>query len=514
MKKLVLVVFCMFSLMASAQMSPQSNKITTKYFTDPDIVMNTPAFLKKKGFTTHEEMMAFINDLKAKHQELVTIDILGTSQKGLPVPRVHLIKANGTENKIKVWLQACLHGDEPASTEGLLFLLDKLLNDVNYSYLLDRLDISIVPVANVDGSEAKDRVAANGLDLNRDQTKLMAPESRFLKKAFSDFNAEVAVDFHEYLPFRKDYTQFSTFGVAAMYDVMLMYSGNLNVPQNLRSFTKSCFVDNAVVALDKCGLSHYDYFTSDKVLGAVQMSQGSVSARSSATSYALANTVSSLIEVRGGGLGRTSYKRRAFTTFTVAASYLKTAYENVDSIKSEIQKAVLNPAQEVVVTSKTPVSKQRLKMIDIETTDVIDIEVNVADAWQSKATLKRPRPTAYLLLPSQQALVDNLKILGVEVQQLQHSTEIEVEKYVITAYQKAVEEAEGVFMQNVSAETSTVKQTFPAGTFLVYLNQRKSNLAVEVLEPEAPNSFVSFAVLKVEKNQELPIYRYLSKSNL
>jgi hypothetical protein len=48
----------------------------------------------------------------------------------------------------------------------------------------------------------------------------------------------------------------------------------------------------------------------------------------------------------------------------------------------------------------------------------------------------------------------------------------------------------------------------------VYLNQRKSNLAVEVLEPEAPNSFVSFSVLPTAKDQELPVYRYLLKSNL
>ncbi|MCX6308565.1 MAG: hypothetical protein NTY32_06980 [Bacteroidia bacterium] len=350
--------------------------------------------------------------------------------------------------------------------------------------------------------------------MNRDQTKLMAPESIFLKKAFSDFNAEVAVDFHEYQPFRKDYATFSTYGVAALQDVMLMYSGNLNVPENLRNYTKSCFVDNTVKILDKSGLTHHDYFTSDKVLGAVQITQGSVSARSSATSYALANTVASLIEVRGGGLGRTSYKRRVYTTFMVASSYLKTAYENVDSIKSEIKKAVLKPGIDAVVKSKSPVSKQKLQMIDIETSSEMEIEVNVADAWLSKATLVRPRPTAYFLLPNQQQLVEKLKLLGLEVEQLKSSSEMDVENYLVTDCQKEVEETEGVHRQNVTTITAAVKRTFPTGTFIVYLNQRKANLAIEVLEPEAANSFVSFSVLPVEKDQELPIYRYLSKSDL
>jgi hypothetical protein len=39
------------------------------------------------------------------------------------------------------------------------------------------------------------------------------------------------------------------------------------------------------------------------------------------------------------------------------------------------------------------------------------------------------------------------------------------------------------------------------------MQQRRSNIVAEVLEPEAPNSFVSFGVLKTEKNQRLPIYR-------
>ena len=44
------------------------------------------------------------------------------------------------------------------------------------------------------------------------------------------------------------------------------------------------------------------------------------------------------------------------------------------------------------------------------------------------------------------------------------------------------------------------------------MNQKRANLIIEILEPEAPNSFVSFGVLETKLNQELPIYR-LSKKN-
>jgi hypothetical protein len=49
--------------------------------------------------------------------------------------------------------------------------------------------------------------------------------------------------------------------------------------------------------------------------------------------------------------------------------------------------------------------------------------------------------------------------------------------------------------------------TFSKGTFIIYTNQKNAPLLAEVLEPEAPNSFVSFGVLETSLNEELPIYR-------
>jgi len=514
MKRLLVIPLCLLTLWGNAQMNPQSKKITEKYFPDPSVEISTPAFFKQKGFTSYDEMIAFINTQQSNHSDLVSISYIGASQKGKQIPLVHIEKKNCFANKVKVWFQACLHGDEPASTEGMLYLLDKLLNDPVYSYLLDRLEIVIVPMANIDGNQKMQRVAANGLDLNRDQTKLMAPESRVLKKAFSDYNAEVAVDFHEYQPYRRDYLELGTFGVVPHYDVMMMYSCNLNVPQSLRDYTKTKFVDNATRVLDENNMTHHEYFTSEKVNGEIQLRQGSSSARSSATSYALANSISSLIEIRGGDLGRTSLKRRVYSIFLVATSYLQTAYDNVDEVKTVLKNAQENPNPEVVVKTSTPVSKQKITFIDLATNDLIDLEVKLSDACTAKPTLTRTRPFAYILLPNQGELAEKLKILGLQVNQLDKEVEFEVENYVVTEFEKDATETEGTFMQKVKTITNRMLKRFPEGSYIVYLNQPKSNLAVEVLEPEAPNSFVSFSVLKTGLNQELPIYRYLEKTPL
>ena len=54
-----------------------------------------------------------------------------------------------------------------------------------------------------------------------------------------------------------------------------------------------------------------------------------------------------------------------------------------------------------------------------------------------------------------------------------------------------------------------VERELPAGSALVQLDQARGNLLPELLEPEAPNSFVSFGVLRVHDGDELPIYRTL-----
>ena len=50
------------------------------------------------------------------------------------------------------------------------------------------------------------------------------------------------------------------------------------------------------------------------------------------------------------------------------------------------------------------------------------------------------------------------------------------------------------------------------GDYIISMNQKNSALAIEVLEPEAPNSFISFGLIKTELNHELPIYRYYEKN--
>ncbi len=512
MYKISFILILVLCLNFTHEFNPQSKKITETFFPEFKIEINTPAFKKQKGFTNYNELIVFIKDLQSKFPEIVSINYIGESQKGKFIPLILLNKKN-SDKKLKVFLQGGLHGDEMASTEGVLYLMDKLLNDTTYSYLLNKLEIAIIPMANIDGYEAENRYTANGLDLNRDQTKLMIKESAFLKQAFSNFNPHVAIDFHEYRPFRKEFSQLSNYGITSLYDAMFMYSGNLNVPENIRNYTKNIFVKNAENELNNFGLKNKEYITSDKVLGDIHFNQGSNNARSSATSFALANTISTLVEIRGVGLGRTSFKRRVFTTFSIGMSYLKTAFENTNEVE-EILKKDRNINQLAVVTSKKEKTIEPLNVIDLETEKEITIDVTVFNASKSIAQLTRIKPFAYIIENNQQNIIAKLKILGLEINTLDNDKELEVETYLVNEYSVDNEKDEGVYVQKVKTIINKEKKIFAKGTYIVYMNQENDGLAIETLEPEAQNGFINFGVLLTKKDEKLPIYRYLKTEKL
>lgn len=490
------------------QISPQSKEITKKFFPEIDTISNvTPALKKDRGFTDYKELIGFLENLVTTYPSKISLKYIGESQKGNKIPMV-ILKSQQVDKPLKVFMQGGLHGDEPASTEGLLYLMHTLLKDKKLHYLFDKIELAIVPMANIDGYLKMDRYSANGLDLNRDQTKLIAVETIVLKKALHDFNPSVALDFHEYRPYRKDFTKFSNFGVSGAYDVMFLYSGNLNVPENLRKLTQESFVNNAKLKLDSHQLTHYDYFTTNSYNGAIHFDQGSTNARSSASSFALQHKISTLIEVRGVGLNRTSFKRRIFTTHAVALSYLETAFKEIEKVTAEISKANAT-TNEVVVESKKAIYKERLDFIDLDSSDRIPLEVTIRDAWKSKPVLTRKRPKGYLLDANQQELADKLQTLGYQVMTLEKATDYAVESYKIIEYQMEPEKYEKMSLQNVRTETFAENRRFPEGTFYIDMNQNGSGLITEILEPEAPNSFVSFGVLETELHQILPIYRHI-----
>jgi len=508
MKLIFIFIFSLISLIFKSDSGIQPKKISEKWFPEPNVEINTPAFKKKNGFTKHKEMMLFIETLRQMHPQKLKIEWIGNSQKGKGIPLVRI--NTSSEKKIKVWLQGGLHGDEPASTEGLLFLLSEIFKPEN-AKLLNQFDWAILPMANVDGYEIQDRYASNGLDLNRDQTKLMVQESIILKKALCAFEPDLALDFHEYRPYRTDFLEMGVAGLGSAYDVMILNSSNLNIPKNQREITQNYFVNPLIEQLSAQNFRVHDYFTTDTHLDNLFLSQGSNSARSSATSFALTGAISTLFEIRGVGLGRTSFKRRTYVTYLCAKSYLESAAKNSELVLESLKKPSKNN-EKVVISTKNSLFNQQILMVDLFKKDTVSIVLPTKDAKNLKPVIERKTPEFYWIHASQKEILERLswfnllhdtltaaKSVSLETYQLQGNCEIDPVKF------------EGVYRQDCKYKLVSQTIELPAGTLLFPVNQRKGRILLELLEPDAPNSLVSYSVIKANNFPILPYYRSITK---
>ena len=229
---------------------------------------------------------------------------------------------------------------------------------------------------------------------------------------------------------------------------MFLYTGNLNVPQNLRNYTKDVFVKNAGLTLDNYNFSHHPYVSTTKINGEIHFNKGSINSRSSATSFALTNTISTLVEVRGVRIGRSSFKRRTFVTYLVGLSYLETANAKPQEIRRQITQANETEKQ-IFVTSDRTVYSDSLQVIDLDQNELVKIGVTFRDALKATPQLIRKKPFAYIIKEGKQ-IIEKLKVLGIEVSSLAASEIIDVEAYLIRDYYRVPKKYEKASLQRVS----------------------------------------------------------------
>lgn len=497
---LCILYFLIYSQVCLCQ---DSKKISQIFFPDFELNISTPAFDKKKGFTKYHEMMSFLDDLKVQYPKEIQIKFIGKSQKGKDIPMVFL--GEQSKSKLKVCFMGGLHGNEPASTEGMLLLIHNLLSEDSIKYLNKDIGMAIIPMANIDGYEKQSRYATNGQDLNRDHTKLTNPEMNSIKIAINKFSPDLMVDFHEYKPYRVDFVKFGEYGTTSMFDCMFLYSGNLNVCPLIKETIETKFLPNASKNLDYYDLKYHNYLSSKHKNNKVYFNLGSVSPRSSATSFALSNCISMLMEIRGVGLNRSSFKRRIFTTYLLANSFLNTALKEKEYIKNQLKNCNIFP-NDITIKYKKEKSPYKLNMIDVYNHKIIPVDVLLYNGLNCKKEITRKRPNYYIIEKDLNIVASKLNILGLNIDTLKYDELLNVESYEIVSQSKSPKLFQG-FHENI-VKTKLVKKeiVFEKGTFLVPMNQRRSNLAVETLEPEMLSGFLRFNV--IQPNEISKIYRY------
>ena len=491
-------------------LDPQPRKMTEGFFPDrQDLALVTPALQKAKGFTNHQELLEFVTELQSQFPDRVRVTYPYQSHKGKKVPMVRILPLDTSGPSLQLWLQGGLHGDEPASTEGLLYLLYKVLHDTSDARWLQGVTLTVVPMVNVDGYQVQERPNAQGLDLNRDQTKLMATETGPLKTAMSLINPHVAVDFHEYRPFRRDYVHMGSFGVCGLHDVMFLNSSHPSIHPRIREQLAQDFQEPVQKNLEKEGITYHDYFTPQESSGRMVFRLGSDNPRSSATNFALQGMIASLVEVRGVGLGRTSFKRRIYTTYLIARTYLQQASINASRILAERSRMRIT-GDSLVIQSRRASRMDTLEFLDIDKNQRIRLGVEIEDAQKQVAAKRIPIPVAYGIPVHALPVLDRLRSFGLQEFALPAGSLVEVEDFKVIAVEEDPLPYEKTRIQRVKVRSHRMISALKEDWVGFRMDQPKALLIPELLEPSASNGLVYFGVIKASLDSTLPVYRIFS----
>ncbi len=156
-------------------------------------------------YHTQSEISAYLKSL-ARTAPNFTHHHLGYSRQGRPIEYV-VVSLAPSSNKPAIYLNATHHGDEWASTEALLRLLNEITLNFNSPFvqsILSRFTLIFHPIVNPDGHAKHSREDSSGLDLNRDylipgrpeETAFQTPETQLIRSLLERYSVRGALAFH------------------------------------------------------------------------------------------------------------------------------------------------------------------------------------------------------------------------------------------------------------------------------------------------------------------------------
>ena len=126
---------------------------------------------------------------------LFEIQLLGLSVEDRPI---RMVSVGNGDIDVLMWSQ--MHGNESTATRSIVDLLSFIAENSkqkSVNSLLQDLRIHFIPMLNPDGASRWTRENAIGIDLNRDALRLIAPESRILKRVRDSLNADYGFNLHD-----------------------------------------------------------------------------------------------------------------------------------------------------------------------------------------------------------------------------------------------------------------------------------------------------------------------------
>jgi murein tripeptide amidase MpaA len=478
-----------------------------------------------KQTSDYDEMMRMCRSFEAGSR-WVKLEIIGRSGQGRDIPMIILSKdraftpdAARALGKPVVLIQNGIHAGEIEGKDASGMLLRDIAVLHKYDALLDSLTLLVIPVFSVDAAERRshwNRINQNGpdemgwrhtpigLNLNRDYTKLDAPEMRALiGTVYTRWWPELLVDNH------------TTDGADYRYDITYATNHGAGVPPSLDRWYADAIEKGMVERLAERGhlVSPYlDYKTGNDPRGGIEYNN---SLPRFSTGYPpLQSRAALLVETHM----LKPYGARVKATYDLMLSVLGEIHDHpralMDAVRDAEAAAVAraqskDPAKRTLVLA-TALSDKGVPVPfkGVQTTwtfsDITGNQVphysNVP--WDTTVMMYRESiPQLSVRLPEGGYVVpqeftdvlDRIALHGIRTRRLARAWSDTVEMTRVTGHTVAAEPYEGRANVKVTAVSMERRlRSFRAGDVWVPLDQRGGALAATLLEAQSPDGFMAW----------------------
>ena len=418
-------------------------------------------------------------------------------------------QAAARTGKAIVLVQAGIHAGEIDGKDAGLMLLRDLAVTRERQALLDHIILLYMPIYNVDGherfgpynrinqdgpKEAGWRVTSRNLNLNRDYMKADAVETRGWLKVFTTWWPDLVVDSHV------------TDGADFRYDVTYAVETGPNTPAPVAAWAKEALVGRAMAALEAKGHLVSPYLSLVDDSDPAQGLTGGVSTPRFSTGY-------TVLQNRPGFLIEThmlkDYPSRVRATYDTLVALLEEINARPEPLRAAVRQAdaeAARPGSLALRFESTkdphPVSYKGVeyRRAPSAVTGAMNIaygkaplDLTVPRFDGVRATVTIDKPLAYVVPAQWTEVIEVLKLQGLRTRPLAKAATLTVDGYRLTSPKWQAEPFEG--RHAVTFKTERLRggpREFPAGSLVVPLDQRGSAVAAHLLEPDGPDSFVSW----------------------
>jgi hypothetical protein len=479
-----------------------------------------------RATSSYDQTMVYLYRLEAAAPHLIRVTDFGRSGQGRPLPLV-IVSADGAftpeaaaaTGKPILLIQSCIHAGEVDGKDATLMVLRDIALG-RRPELVKGVVTLFAPIYNADGHEHVSiynrsnqngpvegmgyRATANGINLNRDFLRLVSPEGKALAKLVTTWNPHLHVDNHV------------TNGSDHAWVLTWLVDEAPRLAPSLDAWV-GAHLPRVLAAIEAGGHPNGPYVNhvsrSDPTAG---MIWDVALPRYSSGYFSLRNRASILIEMHAHKPFRDRVlANRAFIDELIeevgrSGQELVRAVQEAEAATVAMGVADARPS-EVVVRWKVVEESETItwpayewsiedsevmggKQVQYHPGEIREVELEWRHLQIAELTLARPR--GYLVLAGWPQVEELVAGHGLRAFRLSEDTELEVETTRLANPEFATSPYQGVVMvEDFEISRQPETRSIPAGSLWIPADQPSFEVAVQLFEPEAPDSIVRWGVV-------------------